>query len=104
MFKKLLITLVVFSFTTTYSDVAYAADNEPSYTKIKLVDLDTFDEYRYKITEEFFNLRNKYELENKINIASANKILDIAEEGYDYLPMSLINKNYYNHLKTAVER
>ena len=34
----------------------------------------------------------------------ALKILDIAKQGYNYLPDNLTNKNVYNKLKTSVER
>ncbi|MFC1798069.1 hypothetical protein ACFLY2_02890 [Patescibacteria group bacterium] len=89
---------------TAYSSTAHAVDEEPVYSQIRVVDAGTFNEYRYRITDEFFNLRNKYELESKVDVASASKILDFAKKGYNYLPDTLSNKNYYNHLKTSIER
>ena len=57
-----------------------------------------------KIADEFLNLRNKNELNWKINIVSAKKILDIATKWYKYLPNNLNNKNYFNHLKTSLQK
>ncbi|MDP2395700.1 MAG: hypothetical protein Q8M44_02095, partial [bacterium] len=84
--------------------IVIAADSEPIYTQFRQVDKGTFNEFRYKITDSFFNFRNKYELDGKIDVQSAKLILDYARQGYNYLPDSLSNKNYYNYLKTAVER
>jgi hypothetical protein len=104
MFKKIILTFLLFSVITAYSNTAYAADEEPVYTQLRVVDNGTFNEFRYKITDEFFTLRNKYQLDGNINVASASAILELAKKGYNYLPDSLSNKNYYNYLKTAVER
>ncbi len=104
MLRKIFITLLLFMCTTAYNGVAYAENTEPAYTQLRPVDNGTFNEYRYKITDEFFNLRNKYEIENKVNVSSAAKILDYATKGYNYLPDSLSNKNYFSHLKTSIER
>lgn len=103
MFKKIMFILLLFGMITTYSAPAYAAD-ESSYTQLRSVDIWTFNEYRYKITEEFFVLRNKYEINQVIDVSSANRILTLAQKGYNYLPDSLSNKNYFNYLKTAIER
>ena len=104
MFKKILLTLLIFAAPAAYTAPAYAEDNEPVYTQLREVDKGTFNEFRYKITDEFFNFRNKYEINGKIDVTSAGAILDLAKQGYNYLPDSLSNKNYYNHLKTSVER
>jgi hypothetical protein len=37
--------------------VGAASDDEPIYTTLRTIDLGTFNEYRYKITEKFFSLR-----------------------------------------------
>lgn len=103
MFKKIIFIFLLFWIGTTYSSPAYAAD-EPVYTQLKSVDVGTFNEFRYKITDEFFVLRNKYEINQSIDSASAKRILDLAQKGYNYLPDSLSNKNYYNYLKTSIER
>jgi hypothetical protein len=103
MFKKtILILLFISLFNINITWVL--ANDEPGYTQFRLVDAWTFNEYRYKITDEFFNFRNKYEIDWKINTDSANKILNYATTGYKYLPDSLINKNLLNYLKTSIER
>ncbi len=102
MFKKIILTFLFFALIPAFNNITYA--EEPDYTTLRVVDLGTFNEYRYRITDEFFNLRSKYELEWSVDVKSAAKILDIAKKGYNYLPDSLSNKNYYNHLKTSIER
>jgi len=63
MFKKIIFTFLLLTTITAYTSPVYAVDNEPVYTQLRVVDAGTFNEYRYKITDEFFNLRNKYELD-----------------------------------------
>ena len=104
MFKKIVLTMLLFAFTTGFTSPAYADTNEPVYTQLRAVDANTFNEYRYKITDAYFDLRNKYELNESIDAFTANIILDLATKGYNYLPDSLSNKNYYNHLKTSIEK
>ena len=104
MYKKIKLIILLFCLAITYSNIVYTAKNDPAYTQYRIVDKGTFNEFRYKITDEFFNLRNKYEIDWDVNVASASKILDLAKKWYNYLPDSLSNKNYYNHLKTSVER
>ena len=104
MFKKIIFTFLLSILTIANFSYSYAAENEPVYTQLRIVDTDTFNEYRYKITDEFFNLRNKYEIDWTIDTISAWKILELSKKGYNYLPDSLSNKNYYNYLKSAVER
>ena len=80
------------------------ATEEPVYTQLRPVDKGTFNEYRYKMTDAYFMLRNKYDLNWKIDIPTANTILSFAKQGFNYLPDSLNNKNYYSQLKTSIER
>jgi hypothetical protein len=42
---------------------SYAESDEPEYTKLRVIDAGTFNEYRYRITDEYFNFKNKYELD-----------------------------------------
>ena len=104
MFKKIILTFILFTAGVVYSNTIFAANEEPVYTQFRVVDVSTFNEFRYKMTDEFFNLRNKYELDWKIDVAVAGKILELAKKGYLYLPDSLSNKNYFNYLKTSIER
>ncbi len=104
MLKKIVFIFLLIGITTLNSSIAYAVDSEPSYTQLRTVDMWTFNEYRYKITDEFFEFRNKYELSQTINKASAKRIWLLAKNGYNYLPDTLANKNYYNHLVTALAK
>jgi len=104
MFKKIIFTFLLLVLSLANWSYIYAADDEPTYTQLRSVDLGTFNEYRYKITDEFFNLRNRYEIDWTIDATSATNILNLAKKGYNYLPDSLSNKNYYNYLKTSVEK
>jgi len=43
------------------------------------VDKGTFNEYRYKITKEFFALQSTFEIDQEIDPSAANKILNYAK-------------------------
>jgi len=105
MFKKLFIIFSTFFILSLNSDLVYSAEtNEQTYTSLWVVDLKTFNEYRYKITDSYLDLRNKFEVEWKIDSYIAAKIFQYATEWLKYLPDSLSNKNYYNYLKTSIEK
>jgi len=87
------------------SNMAYSASStEQSYTTIWVVDYKTFNEYRYKITDQYLNLRNKFEVDWKIDKYIAGRILFYAKEGLNYLPDSLTNKSYYKSLQSSIEK
>jgi hypothetical protein len=44
------------------------------------VDRNTFNEYKYRITEQFLELRNRYEINGTIDVTAANRILTLANE------------------------
>jgi hypothetical protein len=106
MIKKIIITFLFFVLLLPIQNTIFAAENnyESNYTKLTTVDLSTFNEYRYKITEQFFELRNKFEIEWGVDKEIAIKILNIAKNWYNYLPINLSNKNIFNKLKTSIER
>ena len=104
MLKRFIITLILSIFLIPTPNIAFSADDDPGFTRLTTVDLNTFNEYRYRITEQFFELRSKFEIEGSVDKNIALKILDIAKQGYNYLPDNLTNKNVYNKLKTSVER
>jgi hypothetical protein len=60
MFKKII--FVVILSLLILSNVAYATEGDLTYTKLTTVDLNTFNEYRFKITEQYLELRNSYEI------------------------------------------
>ena len=104
MLKRTIITLILSLFLVPTPNIAFSAEDDTGFTKLTTVDLNTFNEYRYRITEQFFELRSKFEIEGSVDKDIALKILDIAKQGYNYLPDNLTNKNVYNKLKTSVER
>jgi hypothetical protein len=63
MFKKITLIFLLISSLLLDSNILFAANEEPVYTQLRVVDKGTFNEYRYKITDKFFSLRNKYELD-----------------------------------------
>lgn len=109
MIKKIIIIFVTFFVLSINSDLTYSASTssqnvKESYTTLWVVDLKTFNEYRYKITEQYLELRNKFEVDWKIDQYISAKILQYANEWMKYLPDSLSNRNYYNYLKTSIEK
>ncbi|MDD2907989.1 MAG: PKD domain-containing protein [Candidatus Gracilibacteria bacterium] len=105
MFKKIIVALFIFSALAVNSNLAYSADTSgESYTTLTQVDYKTFNEYRYKMTDQYLELRNKFEVDGKIDAYIAARILFYAKEGMNYLPDSLANKNYYNYLKSSIEK
>jgi len=83
----------------------YAASDEvPSYTTLREIDKGTFNEYRYKIIEKYYLLRDTYQIDNEINTSIAGEISDLADIAYKYLPDNLINKKYYQSLLTSLKK
>lgn len=106
MFRKIFLTIISTAFLMFNAYSVYWAETaaSTSYTTLWVVDIWTFNEYKYKITEQYIELRNKFEVTWKIDPTVSWRILNLAEQSYKYLPDDLINKNYYNYLKTAIER
>jgi PKD repeat protein len=95
--------LTLLSGNAGYVFAANDNDNE-AFTKLRTVDLWTFNEYKYKLTEEFFNLRNDYEVTWVVKTETIVKMYTIAKESYNYLPDNLINKNLYKKLEIALAK
>lgn len=74
------------------------------YTTLRSIDLGTFNEYRYKITEQFFALREYYEINEELNIKTLQNIAVLADTGYRYLPDNLKNKNYLKELLIEIQK
>ena len=45
----------------------FSAAEDPVYTTLRSIDLGTFNEYRYRITEQFFALREKYQIDQTLD-------------------------------------
>lgn len=85
---------------STYS----AESTDPGYTTLRSIDIGTFNEYRYKITEQFFVLRDKWEIDGELHKWTLEKIGLIANDGYKFLPDNLQNKNLLKKLLTDLQR
>lgn len=75
-----------------------------SYTTLRPIDTGTFNEYRYKITEQFFTLRDKWEIDGELHKKTLENIGILANTGYKYLPDNLQNKNLLKKLLTDLQR
>ena len=103
MFRKKILFILCTIFLIFNTNAVYGAE-ATSYTTLWTVDIWTFNEYKYKITEQYIDLRNKFEVTWRIDSTISARILNLAENAYKYLPDDLINKNYFNYLKTAIEK
>jgi hypothetical protein len=74
MLKRTIITILLSIFLVPTLNTAYSADADTGFTKLTTVDLNTFNEYRYRITEQFFELRSRFEIEGSIDKNIALKI------------------------------
>ncbi len=74
------------------------------YTTLRDIDKWTFNEYRYLMVKEYFKLKEKFELNWKIDKPIVLSLLNYAKVWYNYLPDSLMNQNMYNNLSIAVKR
>ena len=72
--KRIIVTFFIFVFSLLLSNTVFSADEDATYTKLTTVDLNTFNEYRYRLTEQFFELRNTFEIEGSVNKTVASRI------------------------------
>ncbi len=101
--KKNIFLTAILAFTTAFSFLNANAALE-DYTVLRDIDKWTFNEYRYYIVKDFFRLKEHFELKWVVNKTIAESILSNAKKWYNYLPDSLINQNYFNDLKIALEK
>jgi len=76
----------------------------PEYTSYRTIDRGTFNEYRYRLTEQFFALREHYRVRNELNVSVLRQMLETANNGYSYLPDNLLNQNALRELAIEVRR
>lgn len=111
MLKKSIIHGVVFlslfvltGVTPIFSAQEEEWNSEPSYTKLRTIDIWTFNEYRYRLTEKYFALRDAFLTEGSIDKNIISDMALLAEKWYKYLPENLTNKNIYNNLLTEIKK
>ncbi len=104
-FRNLLILLLILA---TYSQFYIANSNaaDPnSYTTFRTVDKNTFNEYRYLITKEFFSVVSSWKVDWNLDPASLARLKDLAIRGANYLPdNNLENEFALNNLKDAISK
>ncbi|MDD4151215.1 MAG: PKD domain-containing protein, partial [Candidatus Gracilibacteria bacterium] len=106
--KKILSLLIITSILSGYI-VVYGATTTSTgldgYTSLREVDKGTFNEYRYKLTQQFLNIKQKFDVDGKLDSSSLINIKTLTEASYKYLPSdTLKNQLYKSNLLTAVER
>ena len=101
--KILILLLIALSFGSMHATV-YAEDDISNYTTLREIDKETFNEYRYRITEQFFELRDTFNVEGTIDPVAVERIANLAERSYKFLPDNLKNKNYLQALGTEMRK
>lgn len=106
MMKNILLILCIFTFLSGSISNVFATNSAQSspYTDLREVDLWTFNEYKYRLTEQFFILRNDFEVFWAVQESTIIEIYRIAKDSYNYLPDNLVNKNLYAKLEIALAR
>lgn len=107
-FKKMTSVALIATILSWYI-VTYWATNSDSklnlYTSLREVDKWTFNEYRYRLTQQFFNLKQKFDVDWKLDFNILWNLKTITEASYKYLPSdTLKNQLYKSNLLTAIER
>jgi hypothetical protein len=62
MLKKILTFVFVIAILAVNTSAIYAASTTSSVTSLKVVDIGTFNEFKYRLTDQFFTLRNDFEV------------------------------------------
>lgn len=99
-----ILSILILSQIFPLSQLFAANETEPDYTVLRSIDVGTFNEYRYKITEKFFLLRDRFQLNNSLEKKTLEEIGVLADTGYKYLPDNLKNKNYLRQLLTDLQK
>lgn len=101
---KIVVSLLTFFLLVGPVAHTFSAQDDPVYTTLRSIDLWTFNEYRYRITEQFFALRENQQIDGTLNTDIIRDIAVLADEGYKYLPDNLVNKNYLSELMIDLQR
>jgi len=102
--QAFILALLSFFFATQAFGVAYNNSDTSSYTTLRTIDLGTYNEYRYKLTEQFFEMREYFEVNNKLERGTLQNIAVIANTGYKYLPDNLQNQNLLRELLIDIQK
>ena len=102
--QAFILALLSFFFATQAFAVTYNNSDTSSYTTLRTIDLGTYNEYRYKLTEQFFEMREYFEVNNKLERGTLQNIAVIANTGYKYLPDNLQNQNLLRELLIDIQK
>ena len=111
--KKILVTLLLISYllwlNSVFFEQTFATSNSSNvsldeFSTLTDVNKWTFNEYRYRIINEYFSLKSSYESSGIMNKQNLENMSKFAKTWYNYLPDSLINKNLLNDLLTSLKK
>lgn len=111
--KKILVTLLLISYllwlNSVFLEQTFATSNSSNvslddFSTLTDVNKWTFNEYRYRIINEYFSLKSSYESSGIMNKQNLENMSKFAKTWYNYLPDSLINKNLLNDLLTSLKK
>ena len=101
----LLIFLLIFLSTVTAVSASTNRNvDDLEFTVPRNIDARTFNEYRYRLTQDYFALRGHFRVHSTLNPVLLRQMLDTANEGYNFLPDDLINENLLRELTIEIRR
>jgi hypothetical protein len=106
-FRKSLILILVLALNSQILvGISSARTKNPnSYTIYKTVNKDSFNEYRYLITKEFFKLKRRWGTSGVLSSNSLKKLKKLVHKSFFYLPSNdLRNENLLNNLNIAISK
>ncbi|MDP5038980.1 MAG: PKD domain-containing protein, partial [Candidatus Gracilibacteria bacterium] len=114
MYKKLLLLsyflVLVFGFNLSTLNVYATSSNTNTsisieeFGTLRDIDIGTFNEFRYRIVNEYFNLKSGFEVNSKMDITSLNNMEKFAKDGINYVDDTLINKNILSSFTDSIEK
>lgn len=107
MAKKVIYLLVIFLalISTSYNFLhADEEERQNDYKELRDINVWTFNEYWYRITEQFFKLKQEFEVNWVFEKKTLENIEKLAVSWYSHLPDNLNNKKYLNDLQSAIRK
>ena len=99
--KNLLGLLLLIALSSQF----FVGVSNADYNTYRDVDKNSFNEYRYLITKEFFNVKTSWDVDGILDATSLNNLRDLASRGFNYLPdNNLENENVLNNLKISISK
>lgn len=96
------IALFFFSLNSSSINASSKEERIADYSELRDINYWTFNEYGYKITEQYLKLKQEYEVTWTFSSDILASIRELAQTWYNYLPDNLDNRNYLNNLETAL--